>query len=650
MEFRDQAAKETSALIARLFNESAENSRQRLAAFRTAINNASKALETAIGSTPQFERELADLVNRLTKSASAESQAAVERVAAEGRIAADALRTELKAETKQKDALDAALKEARTRADALQAEHDAEKQRSDAARREVTDAREALKKVEAARIEAVEERDRDVKTRGTLEAEVQRLRQAIDTLRSEAASTSDQFESMIADKARLEEALAAAQSHIQATETKLAGVTTLFKQSSAKLKAFERDHEAAIEGMEASHAASTRELEATQAAALREMETTQAAALRQMETTQAAALREVEARHAAALRDKEASRDAAIDEALRHAERNHEAATRDLEAVHTAALREMEAKHAVLIHQIEAEHAAASRDAETVNSAAVRDLEARLHASAAGVASSDTVMSRVDALLDAFQALGVAATVGDVLATLLEHLAAEFSRVALFHVRGNRLEGSNQIGFEFDNDIAKLVFPLGLDSLLTRAVISGRIERVAGDEVADSGLAPFGGAPTCALAMPVVVQGDTLAIVYADDSGRSTSELSTRFASALLQHAVALLMRLNNDVRLLTELRGYATSLLTEVEEMYAADVASGKSGEDLQHRLKNNIDFARSIFATRIEAEGLDAAPLFEEELASLMDAQLETRFGRDLAVVAGRGEHHSSRKAEAS
>lgn len=639
MEFRDQAAKETSALIARLFNESAENSRQRLAAFRTAINNASKALETAIGSTPQFERELADLVNRLTKSASAESQAAVERVAAEGRIAADALRTELKAETKQKDALDAALKEARARADALQAEHDAEKQRSDAARREVTDAREALKKVEAARIEAVEERDRDVKTRGTLEAEVQRLRQAIDTLRSEAASTSDQFESMIADKARLEEALAAAQSHIQATETKLAGVTTLFKQSSAKLKAFERDHEAAIEGMEASHAASTRELEATQAAALREMETTQAAALREMEAT-----------HAAALRDKEASRDAAIDEALRHAERNHEAATRDLEAVHTAALREMEAKHAVLIHQIEAEHAAASRDAETVTSAAVRDLEARLHASAAGVASSDTVMSRVDALLDAFQALGVAATVGDVLATLLEHLAAEFSRVALFHVRGNRLEGSNQIGFEFDNDIAKLVFPLGLDSLLTRAVISGRIERVAGDEVADSGLAPFGGAPTCALAMPVVVQGDTLAIVYADDSGRSTSELSTRFASALLQHAVALLMRLNNDVRLLTELRGYATSLLTEVEEMYAADVASGKSGEDLQHRLKNNIDFARSIFATRIEAEGLDAAPLFEEELASLMDAQLETRFGRDLAVVAGRGEHHSSRKAEAS
>ena len=111
-------------------------------------------------------------------------------------------------------------------------------------------------------------------------------------------------------------------------------------------------------------------------------------------------------------------------------------------------------------------------------------------------------------------------------------------------------------------------------------------------------------------------------------------------------------MRQTSELRQLAELRGYATSLLAEVEEMYAADAASGKSGEDLQYRLKNNIDFARSIFATRIESEGIaNAAPVFEEQLASLLDAQAETRFGRDLATLIGRDEHHAThRKAEAS
>lgn len=626
MDFRDHAAKESSALIARLFTESAENSRQRLAAFRTAINNATKALETAIASTPQFEREVTELVTRLAKAASAEADAAAERAAAEGRAAADAVRAELKTETKQKDALASSLNETRAKLEALDgklkalnAELEAEKQRSDTARREVSDARDALKKVEAARVEAAAERDKEAKTRAALDTELQRLRQAIDTLRAEAASTSDQFEAAIAEKARLEEALAAAQGQVEATEAKLAGVTTLFKQSSAKLKTVENDHETALQDQEAAHAAAMREMEAT---------------------------------HAAVIRDMESSRHAAVDEALQEAARNHEAEIRDLRAIHSAALRELEAKHAVEIHQLEAEHASAAREAENRYADTLRDMEAQVHASAAaGSESTSAVVSRVDDLLEGFQALAGASSVSDVLATLVEHLAAEFSRVALFYVRGNRLEGSNQIGFEFDNDIAKLIFPLGLDSLLTRAVVSGRIERVTGAEIPASGLAAFGGSPTCALAIPVVVQGETLAILYADDSGRETTELSTRFASALLQHAVALLMRQTNELRQIAELRGYATSLLAEVEEMYAADAAGGKSGEDLQHRLKNNIDFARSIFTTRIESEGIAAAPLFEEQLASLLDAQAETRFGRDLATLIGRDEHHAShRKAEAS
>ena len=39
-------------------------------------------------------------------------------------------------------------------------------------------------------------------------------------------------------------------------------------------------------------------------------------------------------------------------------------------------------------------------------------------------------------------------------------LASEFSRVALFNVNGNRLEGRRQTGFDFGSDISKVAVPL----------------------------------------------------------------------------------------------------------------------------------------------------------------------------------------------
>ena len=81
----------------------------------------------------------------------------------------------------------------------------------------------------------------------------------------------------------------------------------------------------------------------------------------------------------------------------------------------------------------------------------------------------------LDGLLGAFEALSAATTIGDVLATLSEQLAAEFPRVAMFRVKGNRLEGAHQIGFDLTNDIGKVVIPLAMDSSLSRAVTSGML-------------------------------------------------------------------------------------------------------------------------------------------------------------------------------
>jgi hypothetical protein len=122
-------------------------------------------------------------------------------------------------------------------------------------------------------------------------------------------------------------------------------------------------------------------------------------------------------------------------------------------------------------------------------------------------------LSLLDELLGSFESLSAATTIADVLTTLTEQLAADFCRVALFRVKGNRLEGEHQIGIDLPADVAKVMMPLGMDSLLTRAATSGESMRLTGRELADSSRAPFAGAPTCALALPIVVNGETFAVV-----------------------------------------------------------------------------------------------------------------------------------------
>jgi CHASE3 domain sensor protein len=103
------------------------------------------------------------------------------------------------------------------------------------------------------------------------------------------------------------------------------------------------------------------------------------------------------------------------------------------------------------------------------------------------------------------------------------------------------------------------------------------------------------------------------------------------------RHAVALLMRMTNKLKARAELQSYARSLLRELEQMYAADEQTEKSGDDLKARLKGNLDYARSIFESRVALEGSDAAALLDDEISALIDTAQGTPFAQHLAVVAG-------------
>ena len=325
---------------------------------------------------------------------------------------------------------------------------------------------------------------------------------------------------------------------------------------------------------------------------------------------------------------------AAMEEAVSVAHSQAEAAEAKLVAV-TELFKQSQARVKVLER--------AQSDHERI----VKELKARQASAPAASTAPSAGSVAIEDLLSAFQALGAATTIADVLATFVEQLAAQFPRVALFRVKKSHLQGEHAIGFDLKTDIAKVVMPLGMDSLLSRAATSGQIQRLGAAELKDRSRAPVSGSPNCALAIPIVVLGDTLGIIYADDAGAARGKkgddadlTAQHLAEAMQQHAIALLMRMSNELKARAELETYARSLLRELQQMYVADEQSGKAGEDLLLRLQGNLDYARSIFESRVALEGSDAAALLDDEVAALVEAEQATPFARDLATAVGRPE----------
>jgi hypothetical protein len=249
----------------------------------------------------------------------------------------------------------------------------------------------------------------------------------------------------------------------------------------------------------------------------------------------------------------------------------------------------------------------------------------------------------LDQLLNVFATFRRASSYSEVLSALLDGLVRELSRVALFEVRGGRLEGVQQRGFEFERDISKVIVPLSADSLLGRAVGSGRIETFFADEHGEpDGGMPFGGTPSCVLAIPIVAHGTTVAVIYADDADKAefaggAPRARAKFAELLQQHALLELIRVTMEQKSLGELREYAATLVSELEFAHSADADTGRNPLERQRRLRSDLDSARRIYAQRTAREGPLAAAFLDERLAEVMRGRRETIFAGDLAAVLG-------------
>ncbi|MGE5359614.1 MAG: hypothetical protein ACM3NQ_11400 [Bacteroidales bacterium] len=257
-----------------------------------------------------------------------------------------------------------------------------------------------------------------------------------------------------------------------------------------------------------------------------------------------------------------------------------------------------------------------------------------------GQQATSFLSTSLDRLLATYLSVASSNTVDDMLTALVEALAVQFSRVALFRVQSNHLEGVRQVGFDLRADISQVLVPRTMDALVTEAVSSARIEtRSAADGPVVTGM-PFGGTPEYALALPLVIDGQAIAVVYADDADQphrefTAPEIRLKYAQLLQCHALPLLTRVADRAKALSEMNEYADLLLRELEQTHAADAQL--DDDERLGQLRDNIDYARQLYSQRAAAEGPHVVALFEQQLMSAAELHANTQFSRDVAAVVG-------------
>jgi hypothetical protein len=596
MEFRTYAANETTALAKRLLAAQTEASAHHLRTLREAFDATLRALEE---SSPPVGDDVQEFVKKVTNATAAAVKTASQRIRDEAQSALDAARRELDSEREQSANLAISLERSAAELAAIRTEHRDECERTEALQRELAGLLETHKQLEIAHEEARASSASDAESKAALETELREARALLDA----------SFE----DTARLGD---------------------LLKEEAAASSALRDELEAVKRHAEAANA-----------------------------MAEAAAAHEAEARASFEneLQEARAALDAALAEDARLGEQ-----------LETAAAEKGKLLAALSAAQSELQTANEQRDAIAsqlkASSARAQSLEKRVREQsaggdqdAAGARAENGVLRReverleslFDASLRALNELGSAATVTELLAALVKQLSAGFSRVALFRVKSNRLEGEFQLGFDQTTDVTKLVMPLNVDSPLTRVVNSGEAEALGSGALADGRGVPFGGTSGPAIALPIVLQDQTLAVVYADHEGEALAagaampESTARFARLLVRQSVVLLMRMTHELKTLTELRDYAALLLQEAERMHTADADAGTNDDQLRGRLKDSIECARTLYAQRASLEGPGAAALLDEQISAALEAKAGTRFARDLAALVGRSGEAARRTA---
>jgi hypothetical protein len=382
----------------------------------------------------------------------------------------------------------------------------------------------------------------------------------------------------------------------------------------------------------------------------------------------------------AALADAETRHRTAVEEALARSAADHGAA---VDALATAR-NEAEARFAAELQ--EAVAAAEARAAKELQSA-VQAAEERGRAAAAEEADSswakmsteDTVPVGIPAWngeerrartparpvpIDTVRALDRAASLTEILDALLMALARELPRVALLLRSGDELRGWRFVGFGSVCEPASSVIVLADGAgILNEAISGGAVVTTQSASAAPWFARVNGDGPR--LAMPIVLGGEPVAVLYADNGEAPSSdhpsalpaigetvEMITRHAARCLE-AVTTLRAFEMTTRhggtvarnrsagraesaraaaddAEEAARRYARLLVSEIKLYHEPAVVSGRRERDLSTRLGGEIARARALYDQRVPRDTRGESDYFHDELVRTLadgDASLLER-----------------------
>jgi len=276
--------------------------------------------------------------------------------------------------------------------------------------------------------------------------------------------------------------------------------------------------------------------------------------------------------------------------------------------------------------------------------------------------SHQTELSRAARLVDAIRNLDDARGLSEVLERLVQCSGHEVDRAAVLLVKGKRLSGWRLAGFTPGGPPARSI-DLGMEEAgLAGAVVkSGLPASRPSDAATGPGLPPFaaGSGERHAMALPVCVGGEVVAVLYADAPRVDEPSSDARWPAileVLVRHASRALEAMTVEQAAGLSLprpmargshtavpgpveqaaggdedaaRRYARLLLSEIRMYHEPIVNEGRRSRDLMSRLHGEIERARRLYEARVPESLQARAEYFDQELVRTLAGGDRTLLG---------------------
>ena len=275
-------------------------------------------------------------------------------------------------------------------------------------------------------------------------------------------------------------------------------------------------------------------------------------------------------------------------------------------------------------------------------------------------------LSRAARLLEAVRNLDEARGLSEVLERLVQCAGHEVERAALLLVKGGRLTGWRLAGFS-----PKLQSARSIDLSVDEAGLAGAVVKtgVAASRPADAGDGPGlpafavnsdgGEEARYAMALPVRVGGEVVAVLYADAPRFDAPSSDSRWPAileVLVRHASRVLEAMTVEQAAGLSLprpmargshtavpgpvehagtgeedaaRRYARLLLSEIRMYHEPIVDAARRSGDLMSRLHGEIERARKLYEARVPASVRERDEYFDQELVRTLAGGDRTLLG---------------------